>query len=56
MIFYDNSGEMFIPGRDEWVNQATFHLSHSSGIVFLFDPVNDASMRLALCDERDPQV
>ena len=56
MIFYDNSGEMFIPGRDEWVNQATFHLSHSNGIVFLFDPVNDATMRLALCDERDPQV
>lgn len=56
MIFYDNSGEMFIPGRDEWVNQATFHLSHSNGIMFLFDPTNDAAMRLALCDERDPQV
>ena len=56
MIFYDNSGEMFIPGHDEWVNQATFHLSHSNGIMFLFDPTNDASMRLALCDERDPQV
>lgn len=56
MIFYDNSGEMFIPGRDEWVNQATFHLSHSNGIMFLFDPTNDAVMRLAMCDERDPQV
>ncbi|MBR7103693.1 MAG: hypothetical protein IKC65_02010 [Lentisphaeria bacterium] len=56
MIFYDNSGEMFIPGRDEWVNQATFHLSHSHGIVFLFDPTSDAAMRLKLCDIRDPQV
>jgi DNA-directed RNA polymerase subunit RPC12/RpoP len=56
MIFYDNSGEMFIPGRDEWMNQATCHLSHSDGIVFLFDPTNDASMRLKLCDRRDPQV
>lgn len=56
MIFYDNSGEMFIPGRDEWVNQATFHLSHSNGIVFLFDPINDATMRPTICDERDPQV
>ena len=56
MVFYDNSGEMFIPGRDEWVNQATFHLSHSDGIMFLFDPTNDAAMRLALCDARDPQV
>lgn len=56
MIFYDNSGEMFIPGRDEWGNQATFHLAHSNGIVFLFDPSNDATMRLSVCDERDPQV
>lgn len=56
MIFYDNSGEMFIPGRDEWVNQATFHLSHSNGIMFLFDPTNDAAMRLELCDKGDPQV
>lgn len=56
MIFYDNSGEMFLPGRDEWVNQATFHLSHSNGIVYLFDPTNDAGMRLNFCDERDPQV
>ena len=56
MIFYDNSGEMFIPGRDEWVNQATFHLSHPNGIVFLFDPTNDASMRLDICDRHDPQV
>ena len=56
MVFYDNSGEMFIPGRDEWVNQATHHLPHSDGIVFLFDPANDASMRLELCDKRDPQV
>ena len=56
MIVYDNSGEMFTPGRDEWVNQATLHLSHSNGIIFLFDPTNDAAMRLAICDERDPQV
>ena len=56
MVFYDNSGEMFIPGRDEWSNQATFHLAHSNGIVFLFDPSNDAAMRLNICDTRDPQV
>ena len=56
MIFYDNSGEMFVPGRDEWVNQATFHLSHSDGIIFLFDPASDAAMRLSICDKRDPQI
>ena len=56
MVFYDNSGEMFVPGRDEWVNQATFHLSHSDGIIFLFDPTSDAAMRLSICDKRDPQI
>ena len=56
MVFYDNSGEMFVPGRDEWVNQATFHLSHSDGIIFLFDPTSDAAMRLSICDNRDPQI
>ena len=56
MVFYDNSGEMFVPGRDEWGNQATFHLSHSDGIIFLFDPTSDAAMRLSVCDKRDPQI
>jgi len=56
LVLYDNSGEMFIPGRDEWGNQATFHLSHSNGIMFLFDPTNDANMRREICDEKDPQV
>ncbi|GEM_PF-980857 len=56
LVFYDNSGEMFVPGRDEWINQATFHLSHANGIVFLFDPTNDANMRRSICDTADPQV
>ena len=56
LVFYDNSGEMFIPGRDEWVNQATLHLPHSNGIMFLFDPTNDANMCRSLCDASDPQV
>lgn len=56
LVFYDNSGEMFVPGRDEWGNQATFHLSHSDGIIFLFDPTSDAVMRGSICDKRDPQI
>ena len=56
LIFYDNSGELFIPGRDEWVNQATRHLSHSNGITFLFDPTNDSMMRRQVCNPDDPQV
>lgn len=56
LVFYDNSGELFIPGRDEWVNQATRHLSHSNGIIFLFDPTNDSTMRRQICNPDDPQV
>jgi len=56
LVFYDNSGELFIPGRDEWVNQATRHLSHSNGIIFLFDPTNESAMRRSICNPDDPQV
>ena len=56
LVFYDNSGELFIPGRDEWVNQATRHLSHSNGITFLFDPTNDSRMLRQICNPADPQV
>ena len=56
LIFYDNSGEMFVPGMDSWVNQATQHLSHSSGIMFIFDPTNDSGMLHNICDKNDPQV
>lgn len=55
LIFYDNAGEHFQPGADVTVNPATCHLACSNGIVFLFDPTNDATMR-SVCDSEDPQV
>lgn len=55
VIFYDNAGEHFQPGADSIANPATTHLAHSDGIVFLFDPLNDANMRKG-CDQRDPQT
>lgn len=55
IIFYDNAGEHFQPGADSVANPATKHLAHSDGIIFLFDPFNDARMRKA-CDQRDPQT
>ncbi len=55
LVFYDNAGEHFQPGADVVVNPATQHLSCSNGIIFLFDPINDAVMR-RICDTNDPQV
>ncbi len=55
IIFYDNAGEQFQPGADNIVNPGTRHLACSNGIIFIFDPVNDALMR-DLCDPAEPQL
>lgn len=55
VIFYDNAGEHFQPGTDVLINPATRHLAGSRGIIFLFDPTNDAAMR-QLCNRQDPQM
>ena len=55
LVFYDNAGEHFQPGADSIANPATIHLAHSNGIIFLFDPLNDANMRKD-CDRDDPQT
>ncbi len=55
LIFYDNAGEHFQPGTDVLVNPATHHLAKSRGIIFLFDPTNDAMMR-QICNRDDPQM
>lgn len=55
LVFYDNAGEHFEPGRDSLTAMATQHLNRSSGIVFLFDPLKDARM-VAHCNPADPQI
>ena len=54
IIFYDNAGEHFAPGRNSVSNLATQHLVHSECITFLYDPMQDSRMALQ-CDENDPQ-
>ncbi len=54
VILYDNAGEHFQPGMDTILNPATQHLAHSHGLIFLFDPINDAQMR-RICSREDPQ-
>lgn len=55
IIFYDNAGELFEPGRDQINNLGTRHLVYSDAISFLFDPIKDSRM-VTLCNGNDPQV
>ena len=55
IIFYDNAGEQFEPGADNMTNPGTRHLACSDGIIFIFDPLNDALMRKH-CNPDEPQL
>ena len=58
-VFYDNAGETFDPEKNyhrQASNQTTRHLAHSSGVIFVFDILQDASVRERLAGSADPQV
>jgi hypothetical protein len=56
LIFYDNAGEHFQPGRDSADSPGAQHVASSSGIIFLFDPFNSPDFRLEISDRGDPQL
>ena len=56
LIFYDNAGEHFQPGRDSAESPGAQHVASSSGIVFLFDPFNSPDFRREIADRQDPQL
>jgi hypothetical protein len=56
LIFYDNAGEHFQPGRDSADSPGAQHVASSSGIVFLFDPFNNPDFRREIADRGDPQL
>jgi hypothetical protein len=55
VIFYDNAGEHFQPGRDSADSPGAQHVASSSGIFFLFDPFNQPDFRDRL-KTSDPQL
>lgn len=56
-VLYDNAGEHFYPGQTGLATQATRHLGRSSVLLFMFDPMQDASFRrLAREHSADPQL
>jgi hypothetical protein len=56
VIFYDNAGEHFQPGRDSADSPGAQHVASSSGIFFLFDPFNHPEFRQRLGTTADPQL
>jgi len=56
VIFYDNAGEHFQPGRDSADSPGAQHVASSSGILFLFDPFNSPEFRRQIADQADPQM
>ena len=56
VIFYDNAGEHFQPGRDSADSPGAQHVASSAGILFLFDPFNSPEFRRHIADRRDPQL
>jgi hypothetical protein len=56
LVFYDNAGEHFEPGRDSVSSPGAQHLASSAGIFFLFDPTSNADFRRRLKNNPDPQM
>jgi hypothetical protein len=56
VIFYDNAGEHFQPGRDSADSPGAQHVASSAGIFFLFDPFNHPDFRARLGKTADPQL
>jgi hypothetical protein len=56
LIFYDNAGEHFQPGRDSTDSPGAQHVASSSGVLFLFDPFNHPGFRRRMGDHQDPQL
>lgn len=56
IIFYDNAGEHFEPGRNSADSPGAQHIAVASGIFFLFDPLYNPQFRRKLGDHSDPQL
>ncbi len=56
VIFYDNAGEHFQPGRDTPDSPGAQHVASSAGLFFLFDPFNHPEFRRRMEGMPDPQM
>ncbi len=56
LVFYDNAGEHFQPGRDSATSPGAQHVASASSILVLFDPTTNLGFRSALAEHHDPQL
>jgi hypothetical protein len=56
IVFYDNAGEHFEPGRNSADSPGAQHIAVASGIFFLFDPLYNPEFRRKLEGHSDPQL
>ena len=56
LVFYDNAGEHFEPGRDSADSPGAQHVASASAIFFLFDPTVNTEFRRMLHGHHDPQL
>ncbi len=56
IVFYDNAGEHFEPGRNSADSPGAQHIAVASGIFFLFDPLYNPDFRRKLAGSTDPQL
>ena len=56
LVFYDNAGEHFEPGRNSEDSPGAGHVAVASGLFFLFDPVTNRAFRKMSSGKDDPQL
>lgn len=56
LVFYDNAGEHFEPGRNSEDSPGAQHVAVADGLCFLFDPTVNPDFRRMLKDVNDPQL
>lgn len=56
VVFYDNAGEHFEPGRNSADSPGAQHIATASAIFFLFDPLHNSDFRARLLSKSDPQL
>lgn len=56
LVFYDNAGEHFEPGRNSADSPGAQHIAAASGILFLFDPIYSTEFKKRIRNTSDPQL
>lgn len=56
LVFYDNAGEHFEPGRNSEESPGAAHVAVASGLFFLFDPITSPPFRRLISEANDPQL